>query len=158
MTEENISLLFTEEFLKQPISKINKKLLELELNCDQTIDFFTKILQYHSENEVISLLTSINLSNMSFEFLQNLFSLFQSSFFQTASFLLRNEQNSFNEAKEENKKLTNIVSQIEDPKTNLFKAAKEGILELAKNAIEKDSTIVNSTDDLVPFLFIFLIK
>ena len=155
MSEDNISLLFSDDFLKLSIPEITKKFNEFEFNEDQTIDFFTKVLEFHSEIEVISLLYSLKLSNMNIDIIKRLFSLFHSPFFQTASLLLDSEQKSFNEVKDENKKLTNIVSQIEDPKTNLFKAAKEGILELAKNAIEKDPSIVNSTDDLVPFLYIF---
>ena len=155
MSEDNISLLFSDDFLKLSIPEITIKFNEFEFNEDQTIDFFTKVLEFHSEIEVISLLYSLKLSNMNIDIIKRLFSLFHSPFFQTASLLLDSEQKSFDEVKDENKKLTNIVSQIEDPKTNLFKAAKEGILELAKNAIEKDPSIVNSTDDLVPFLYIF---
>ena len=144
----------SEEFAKQSFEEITTQLTKIELNPQQLLQFFTNVTKFHSITETISLLSILSLSSLNLELLTQLFSLIQCPFFQTASLLLQNEQNTFTQLKEENKKLTCIVSQIEDPKTNLFKAAKEGILELAKNAIEKDPTIVNATDELVSF-FIF---
>ena len=67
MSEDNISLLFSDDFLKLSIPEITIKFNEFEFNEDQTIDFFTKVLEFHSEIEVISLLYSLKLSNMNIE-------------------------------------------------------------------------------------------
>ena len=117
-----------------------------ELSESQAISLISDLLKDHEEREVMEVFSKLSVSSMSSAFLQQVFSMFSSPFLKTASLLLSSERKSYEELKEDNKKLSDVVMKMHDPKTSLFKAAKEGIFILAKSSIEKDKTIVNSVD------------